>query len=60
MPLVEITKKQARRLFAREVRLHFHMTAREWLTRWDAGDYKDCDTTEVIRVAMLIPFWRNK
>jgi len=47
------------RILDEEARRYLHISAAEFIRRWDAGDYAaDADRPEVMRVAMLLPFAR--
>lgn len=55
----ELSKVQARRMFDRQAKHHLNMRGKEFIQKWDAGQFNGkADTPAVIRVAMLLPFGR--
>jgi hypothetical protein len=59
--IVELNESEAADLFDAIAWENLHMSGREFLKRWDAGDYRGKDWDAVpglAEVAMLIPFAR--
>jgi hypothetical protein len=55
----ELTKEQARRMFDRESRRYAKMPGKEFIKKWEAGQFNGkSDAPEIMRVAMLLPFGR--
>jgi len=54
----ELNREEGRVLFDEQARKYLNMSGEEFLRAWDAGEFKDPDRPEVLRVAMLIPFVR--
>ena len=54
----EATREEGIALFDKRARKLFGISGEEWLRRWDAGDYRDSDDSNVVTLAMLIPFAR--
>lgn len=56
----ECTPEEGREMLEAAAQRHLGMTAVEFLTSWDSGEFADNpDRPEVIKVAMLIPFGRQ-
>jgi hypothetical protein len=55
----ELTLQQGKDLLDQRARHYLHLTADEFLRKWDAGDYRGDDRPEVMRVVMAIPFARR-
>jgi hypothetical protein len=49
-----IDEREGLRLLDEASRQYLHMSADEFLRRWDAGEFADKDTPEITRVSMLI------
>jgi hypothetical protein len=56
--VAEATREEGRGMLDRAAREVLAISGDEFLTRWDAGEYRDSDDPAVTRVAMLIPFAR--
>jgi hypothetical protein len=56
----ELSTKQAKALFDRQVRHHFRgMSGQEFIRKWDKGEFNgNSDSSKVMRIAMLLPFGR--
>lgn len=55
----ELSREQAKRLFNRQAQHYLKMSGKEFIEKWDAGQFNGkADTPAVIRVAMLLPFGR--
>ena len=54
----ELTREEGQALFDARARAALGISGEEFLRRWDAGEYANVDRSEVIRVALLIPFAR--
>ena len=55
-----LTASEGRKLFNAAAQHYVRMSGDEFLRRWDAGEYDapECDRSDIVRVAMLIPFAR--
>jgi hypothetical protein len=53
-----LNSKQAKRLLDRQAKLYLNISGKEFIRRWDRGEYKRKDTPEIARVAMMLPFGR--
>ena len=57
-----LTADEGRELFEREARRLLGLSGKEFLRRWEAGEYRDLpetpETRKLMRVAFLIPFGR--
>ena len=54
-----LTREQCRKLFDREARRHFNMSGKEFLRKWEAGEFGDPDDPyrpELAGLVMLLPF----
>ncbi|PJK19731.1 hypothetical protein [Mycolicibacterium goodii] len=59
--VVELNDSEAEALFDKAAQRHLHMSGKEFLARWDAGEYAGQDWDRhpgLAEVAMLIPFAR--
>lgn len=54
-----LDKKQGWKLLDANARKYLGMSAEEFLSRWDCGEFTDIDTPEMMNVAFLIPFVRQ-
>jgi len=54
----EATVEEGLALFDKRARALFGISGEEWLSRWDAGEYRESTDSKVITLAMLIPFAR--
>lgn len=54
----ELTREEGRELFDRTARQYMGMSGEEFLRAWDAGEIKNPDRPEVMRVVFAIPFAR--
>jgi hypothetical protein len=54
----ELTREEGWALLEKEAERYLRMSAEEFLRRWDAHEFENPDTPEVLGVAMLIPFAR--
>ena len=54
-----LDRKQGRQMVDELTRQYLDMGLEEFLRAWDAGEFEDTDTPEVMRIAMLLPFVRN-
>jgi hypothetical protein len=58
-PVHFMSDEEAHDLFEREVRRYLGISAEEFLSRWDAGEWPDPDSVEhVMGLVMLIPLVR--
>ncbi len=54
-----VDQTDGKRVLDEEARRYLHISADEFIRRWDAGEYAaNADRPEVMRVAMLLPFAR--
>jgi hypothetical protein len=56
--VVEVTREEGRAMLDRAAREALNISGKEFLAKWDAGEYEETDDPAVTRVAMLIPFAR--
>lgn len=56
--VVELSRQEGRAMLDQAARDTLGISADEFLSKWDAGEYEDSDDPAVTRVAMLIPFAR--
>lgn len=54
----ELTQAQSRAMFEDLVRDRLGITRKQFLAAFDAGQYDDTDSEEVIRLCLLAPFAR--
>lgn len=54
----ELTREEGRELFDRQAERYLGMSGDEFLRAWDAGAFEDPDSSEVMRIAMLLPLAR--
>ena len=50
-----LTQEEALALLDRQARRYLDMSGEEFIRRWQAGEFRDQDRPEVMRVAMLLP-----
>lgn len=50
--------QEARAIFDRAARRELGISGEEFLRKWEAGEFKDPDRPDVMRVAMLLPLAR--
>jgi hypothetical protein len=55
----EIDEEEGRALVDAMARENLGMSGEEFVRRWNAGDIPDPDRTEVLVVAMLLPFMKQ-
>lgn len=55
----EIDEIEGRALVDAMAREYLDMSGEEFVRRWKAGDIPDPDRTDVLRVAMLLPFTKQ-
>jgi hypothetical protein len=55
----ELTPEQGRERLDKLARHYLKISADQFLSAWDRGDYRDEDRPDVLRVAMAIPFARR-
>jgi hypothetical protein len=56
--LFEMTDEEARALFEKRAQRFLHLSAAEFLERYDRGDYEGVDDPEVAHLVMLLPLVR--
>ena len=56
--VVEVSREEGRAMLDHAAREALNISADEFLSKWDAGEYEDADDPAITRVAMLIPFAR--
>ena len=56
--VAEATRGEGRAMLDRAAREVLGISGKEFLAKWDAGDYETADDPAITRVAMLIPFAR--
>jgi hypothetical protein len=54
----ELSADEGRELFDRQARLRLGMSGAEFLRAWDAGEFGDRDDSDLMGVAMMLPFVR--
>lgn len=54
----QLTRDQAHQLLDDQAHRYLHMSGKEFMRAWEAGEFHDRDTPEVMRVAMLLPLGR--
>ena len=55
----KLTALEGQRVLDAQARRYLHMSGREFVRRWKAGEFKGrADRPEVMRVAMLLPLGR--
>jgi len=52
----KLTTIQARRLFDEAVQRTLDITSDEFISRYQAGKYEDCDDCDIRSILMLLPF----
>jgi hypothetical protein len=57
-PIRERSFEEGRELFDRQARLRLGMSGEEFLRAWDAGEFGDRDDSDLMGVAMMLPFVR--
>ena len=55
---VELTREEGRAMFDRNAREWLGMSGDEFIEKWEAGEIEDPDRTDVIMLAIMIPFGR--
>ena len=55
----ELTARQAKNLFEREVRAAMHMSGAEFIRKYETGYFQKSTRTEVAQLATLIPLARQ-
>jgi hypothetical protein len=53
-----LTEQEGWELLEKRAWQYLHMSAREFIDRWDSGEIQDPERPEVMRVAMLLPLVR--
>jgi hypothetical protein len=56
--VAEATRAEGRAMLDRAAQEVLGISGKEFLSKWDAGDYEAADDPAITRVAMLIPFAR--
>ena len=56
----EVTEEEGWAILDRAARRYLGISGEEFVRRWKAGEYPDPDGTPVLRVAMLLPFARDR
>lgn len=51
-----LSREEGRKLLDRQARRHLGMSGEEFIRTWKAGEFKDPDRPEIMRVAFLLPF----
>ncbi len=54
----ELSAEEGRELLDRQARLRLGMSGEEFLRAWDAGEFGDRDDSDLMGVAMMLPFVR--
>lgn len=55
----ELTREEGWALLEAEAQRYLHMSAEEFLRKWDAREFENPDRPEIMRVAMALPFARS-
>lgn len=55
----ELSSTEGWALLDARARHYLGIGAEEFVRRWEAGDYRDADRPEVLRVVMALPFARG-
>lgn len=53
-----LTPEQGREMFDRQARLRLGMSGEEFIRAWDAGEFGGRDDSDLMGLAMLLPFAR--
>lgn len=53
---IYVTRAGGKKLLDRQAKKYLGMSGPEFRRKYRAGEIEDCDRSEVIRVAMLLPF----
>jgi len=56
----ELTSAEAWELFHEAAGFYLGLSGEEFLERWEAGSFGDPDQSEVMSVAMLLPFAQSE
>ena len=54
-----MTREQGRRMFDRQARKYFKMSGKEFIRRWEAGEFGDPENPyrpELVALTMQVPF----
>ncbi len=54
-----ITRAEGRRIFDRQARKYFNMSGKEFIRRWEAGEFGDPENpyrSELVALTMQVPF----
>jgi len=54
----ELSAEEGRELLDRQARLRLGMSGEEFLRAWDAGEFGDRHDSDLMGVAMMLPFVR--
>jgi hypothetical protein len=54
----ELNAEEGRELFDRQARIRLGMSGAEFIRAWDAGEFGDRDDSDLMGVAMMLPFVR--
>jgi hypothetical protein len=57
-PIRERTFEEGRELLDRQARLRLGMSGEQFLRAWDGGEFGDRDDSDLMGVAMMLPFVR--
>jgi hypothetical protein len=52
---MELTRDEAREMLDREAGRLLGVSGEEFVRRWYAGEYRDCEDPKITQVAMLLP-----
>ena len=55
----DLTDDEALALLDHQTRKYLHLSAEEFIARWDAGEFRESDDVHVRRLSILIPFGRS-
>ncbi|MCP9490812.1 MAG: hypothetical protein MSC31_13195 [Solirubrobacteraceae bacterium MAG38_C4-C5] len=55
----DLTDDEAVALLDRQTRKYLHLSAKEFIARWDAGEFRESADAHVSRLSILIPFGRS-
>lgn len=53
-----VSGERLQAMFDARARHYLGISGEEFLRQWDAGEYRDCDSTPILRLAMLLPLVR--
>jgi hypothetical protein len=53
-----LSREEGKLLLDEQARRYLQMSGEEFIRRWDAGEFDGPERSEVVRLAMLLPFAR--